>query len=116
LRESEERFRQLAENIREVFWLSTPDKSRIIYVSPGYEMIWGRTCQSLYDSPRDWLDAIHADDREQVLQAALSEQATGIYDEEFRIVRPDGDIRWIRDRAFPVRDGTGAVYRIAGIA
>jgi PAS domain S-box-containing protein len=116
LRESEERFRQLAETIREVFWLSSPDKSRIIYVSPGYEMIWGRTCQSLYDSPRDWLDAIHPEDRERVLQAALSEQETGIYDQEFRIVRPDGDIRWIRDRAFPVRDGTGTVYRIAGIA
>ncbi len=116
LRESEERFRQLAENIREVFWLSTPDKSRIIYVSSGYEMIWGRSCQSLYNSPRDWLDAIHPEDREPVLQAALSEQETGIYDKEFRIVRPDGAIRWIRDRAFPVRDVAGAVYRIAGIA
>jgi PAS domain S-box-containing protein len=116
LRESEERFRQLAETIHEVFWLSSPDKSRMIYVSPGYEMIWGRTCQSLYDSPRDWLDAIHPEDREQVFRAALSEQETGTYDKEFRIVRPDGAVRWIRDRAFPVRDAGGAVYRIAGIA
>jgi PAS domain S-box-containing protein len=116
LRQSEERFRQLAENIREVFWLSTPDKSRMIYVSPGYELIWGRSCQSLYDSPRDWVDAIHPDDREQVLQAALREQATGIYDKEYRIMHPDGAIRWIRDRAFPVRDARGEIYRIAGIA
>ena len=116
LRDSEERFRQLAENIDEIFWLSTPDKSRMIYVSPGYETIWGRSCQRLYDSPRDWVDAIHPDDREQVLQAALREQATGIYDKEYRIVRPDGGIRWIRDRAFPVRDANGEIYRIAGIA
>jgi PAS domain S-box-containing protein len=116
LRESEERFRQLAENIHEVFWLSTPDKNRVIYVSPTYEKIWGRSCQSLYDSPRDWLDAIHPEDREQVLDAALSEQQTGIYDKEYRIVRADGDIRWIRDRAFPVRDAAGEIYRVAGIA
>jgi PAS domain S-box-containing protein len=116
LRDSEERFRQLAENIREVFWLSTPDKNRIVYVSPAYETIWGRSCQSLYDSPRDWLDAIHPDDREQVLEAALREQQTGIYDKEYRIARPDGDIRWIRDRAFPVRDSRGEIYRVAGIA
>ncbi len=116
LRESEERFRQLTENIHEVFWLSTPDKSRMIYVSPGYESIWGRNCRSLYDSPRDWLNAIHPEDRDNVLRAALREPEDGAYDQEYRIVRPDGAIRWIRDRAFPVRNGAGAVYRIAGIA
>ncbi|HEX9787704.1 MAG TPA: PAS domain-containing protein [Candidatus Binatia bacterium] len=116
LRESEERFRQLAENIGEVFWLSTPDKSRMIYVSPGYQKIWGRSCQSLYDSPRDWLAAIHPDDRDPVIEAALRDQETGTYDQEYRIVRPDGTIRWIRDRAFPVQDSRGTIYRIAGIA
>jgi PAS domain S-box-containing protein len=116
LRESENRFRQLAENIREVFWLSTPDKARIIYVSPGYELIWGRSCQSLYDTPREWLDAIHAEDRRRVLDAALKDQQSGTYDQAYRIVRPDGGIRWIRDRAFPVRDAHGEIYRIAGIA
>jgi len=116
LRDSEERFRQLAENIDQVFWLSTTDKSHMIYVSPAYETIWGRSRQSLYDSPRDWLDAVHPDHREQVLQAALAEQQTGTYDKEYRIVRPDGGVRWIRDRAFPVRDAGGEIYRIAGIA
>ena len=116
LRESEARFRQLAENIREVFWLSTADKSRIIYVSPGYELIWGRSCQSLYDAPRDWLDAIHPEDRSRAFDAALVDQQSGAYDQEYRIVRPDGGIRWIRDRAFPVRDTEGEIYRIAGIA
>jgi len=116
LRASEERFRQLAENIREVFWMSDPEKTRIIYISPGYEEIWGRTCESLYASPRSWLEAIHPEDRDRVLQAALTKQIGGKYDEEYRIVRPDGSVRWIWDRAFPIRDASGQVYRIAGIA
>ncbi len=116
LRHSEERFRQLAENIREVFWLSNLEKTKIIYVSPGYEAIWGRTCESLYASPQNWLEAIHHQDRDRVLQAALTQQVSGQYDESYRIQQPDGAIRWIRDRAFPVRDQRGAIYRIAGIA
>src|SRR5919108_3133593 len=104
LRESQERFRQLAENIREVFWLTDPVKNQMIYISPGYEQVWGQTCQNLYASPRSWLEAIHPDDRERVLEAALTKQVRGQYDEEYRIVRPDGSIRWIRDRAFPIRD------------
>ncbi|HWP22896.1 MAG TPA: PAS domain S-box protein [Candidatus Binatia bacterium] len=116
LRDSEERFRQLAENIREVFWLSTPDKQRMIYVSPAYEEIWGRSCESLYRSPLDWMEAIHPEDREEVVRAALEEQTKGAYDLAYRIVRPDGQVRWIRDRAFPVRDADGQIYRIAGIA
>jgi two-component system cell cycle sensor histidine kinase/response regulator CckA len=116
LKESEERFRQLAENIGEVFWLTDPDKNRIVYISPAYEAIWGRSCQSLYDAPRNWIEAIHAEDRDRILQAALTKQVTGGYDEEYRIIRADGATRWIRDRAFPVRDAQGRVYRVAGIA
>ncbi len=116
LRESEERFRQLAENIREVFWLTDPEKNAMLYVSPGYEKIWGRPCRSLYAEPRAWLDAVHPEDRERVLQAALTEQVAGTYDLEYRILRPDGVERWIRDRAFPIRDSGGTVYRIAGVA
>lgn len=115
-RESQERFCQLAENIREVFWMTDPEKSRMIYISPAYEGIWGRTCESLYASPRSWLDTIHPDDRDRVLQAALTKQISGAYDEEYRIVRPDGSTRWIWDRAFPIRDVSGHVYRITGIA
>ncbi|MGH7252024.1 MAG: PAS domain S-box protein [Nitrospiraceae bacterium] len=116
LRESEERFRQVAENIREVFWMTDPEKTRIIYISPGYEQIWGRTCQSLYTEPRSWLDAIHPDDRTRVREAALTRQASGDYDEEYRVVRPDGSTRWIHDQAFPVRDESGKTYRVTGIA
>jgi PAS domain S-box-containing protein len=116
LQDSEERFRQLADNIREVFWMSNIDKSKIIYVSPVYEEIWGQTCSSLYASPRNWIEAIHPDDRKRVSENALTKQVTGEYDEIYRIIRPDGSIRWIQDRAFPIRDASGNIYRIVGIA
>ncbi len=116
LRESEQRFRQMAENIHEVFWMTSLDKSEMLYVSPAYEEIWGRTRQSLDQEPRSWLDAIHPDDRARVMAAAHEKQVGGDYDEEYRIVRPDGAVRWIRDRGFPVTDHAGQVYRIAGIA
>lgn len=116
LRESEERFRQVTGHIQEVFWLSDTAKNEILYISPGYETIWGRSCESLYASPRSWLEAIHPDDRERVLSAAVTKQATGSYDEEYRVVRSDGSIRWIRDRAFPILNEQGLVVRIAGVA
>lgn len=115
LQESELKFRQLAENINEVFWMTDPDKNRMIYLSPAYEKIWGRPCASVYAEPKSWMDAVHADDKERVVKAAMK-QAEGTYDEQYRIVRPDGEIRWIRDRAFPVSDQAGLVYRIVGVA
>lgn len=115
IQQSEERFRQIAENIGEVFWMTTPDKNQMIYVSPAYECVWGRTCESLYEQPGSWLDVIHPEDREGVI-AALEKQIRGEYDEEYRIVKPDGSIRWIRDRGFPIRNEWGEVYRIAGVA
>ena len=115
LRESEERFRQLAENIHEVFWMSSVDSSKIIYISPAYEQVWGRTCESLYEEPLSWFNTIHPEDRDRVV-VALESQRQGVYDVEYRIMRPDGSIRWIRDRGFPVRDAQGQIYRIAGIA
>ena len=116
LRESEEKFRQLAENINEVFWMTPPDNHEMLYISPAFEKIWGRTCDSLYESPQSWFDAIHTDDRRRVLDASRTKQERGDYDETYRIVRPDGTLRWIRDRAFPVRDGEGKIYRIVGTA
>jgi PAS domain S-box-containing protein len=116
MRVSEERFRQVMEHIREVFWMADPRLHQILYISPAYEEIWGRTCASLYATPRDWLEAVHPDDRERVAQAALTKQTRGEYHEVYRIVRPDGSVRWIEDRAFPVRNEKGEVYRFAGIA
>ena len=116
LREKEERFRQVTENISEVFWMTSVDKNRMIYVSPAYETIWGRTRESLYERPTSWMDAIYPEDRERVRRAALEKQIRGEYDDEYRIVCKDGSIRWIQDRAFPVRDELGRVYRIVGVA
>lgn len=116
LRESETRFREVVEAIREVFWVSNPEKTEIFYISPGYESIWGRSCASLYASPQSWMDHIHPDDRDRIRDHALTQQVGGNYEEEYRIVKPDGVTRWIRDRAFPVKDSTGAVYRIVGVA
>jgi hypothetical protein len=116
LRISEARFRELAENIQEVFWITDPSKNQMVYVSPAYEKIWGRTCASLYAAPQTWMDAIHPEDRERVRQAAVEKQIVGTYDEEYRIYRPDHEIRWIRDRAFPIRDSAGEVYHLVGTA
>jgi two-component system, cell cycle sensor histidine kinase and response regulator CckA len=115
LRESEERFRQLTENISEVFWMTDPVKREVLYVSPAYETIWGRTCKSLMERPHSFFDAIHPDDRPRVL-ASIHANSDIPYELEYRIVRPDGAVRWIRDRAFPVRDEAGQVIRIAGVA
>ncbi len=116
LLESENRFREVVETIREVFWISDVEKNRIFYVSPGYAEIWGRPCEELYQSGHAWLRAIHTDDRERVLHAALTKQVEGTYDETYRVIRPDGSLRWIRDLAYPVRDASGALVRIVGCA
>jgi PAS domain S-box-containing protein len=116
LQESEERFRQLAENIHEVFWITDLATGKTIYVSPAYESIWGRTCASLYEAPESWASSIRQEDRERVTQAARANKSLGTYDEEFRIVRPDGTERWIRDRAYPVHSVNGTVVRVVGVA
>jgi PAS domain S-box-containing protein len=115
IRQSEKRFRQLAENIDEVFWISDPQLTKMIYISPAYERIWGTTQQSLFDNPKSFAIAIHPDDRERIL-AKLPEQAQGGFDEEYRIVQPNGSVRWVHARTFPIRDEHGEVYRACGIA
>ncbi|MCE9612027.1 MAG: PAS domain-containing protein [Chthoniobacter sp.] len=115
LRASEEKFRRMTETIDQVFWMTSADKLEILYVSPAYERIWGRTCQSLYEQPLTWLDALHPEDRPR-FTALPKTQASGAYDVEYRILRPDGVERWIHDRAFPIRDAKGKVSRIVGVA
>ena len=113
--ESERMFRDLAENIQDVFWLTSLDMGKMIYVSPAYEQVWGRSRESLYQHPASWKDAIHPEDYERILHS-LEKQAEGGYNVEFRIIRPDGSIRWINDRAFPVRNAAGELTRLAGVA
>ena len=116
IRESEARFRQLAESVAEVSWLiDSRDDYRVLYVSPAYETIWGRTCKSLYDEPSSWLDAVHPEDRERVSAANERLLELGELDQEYRVVQPDGTVRYVWDRGFPLRDESGEVYRLAGV-
>lgn len=111
IQDSEARLRQLAENIREVFYVVDWHPLRIVYVSPAYEEIWGDPCASLYAQPMAWLDALHPEDRPRV-ESALPTKDSGAFDAEYRIVRPDGRVRWIHDRSFAIGGGE----RIVGIA
>ena len=112
-----ERFLQIAESITEVFWMTSADRREIIYVSPAFEEIWGRSIQSLYDNPMIWIDAIHPDDRERLRANSFADSSREKYEEDiFRIVRPNGAVRWIRSHAFPIRNEKGAIYRVAGTA
>ena len=115
LRESEKRFRQLTENINEVFWLYTPDYKNVLYISPTYEKIWGQSTESLRENPYSFLDSVYVEDREWLENVITSLRETG-FDVEYRIVQPDGTLRWIRDRGFPIKDENGTLQRIAGLA
>ncbi len=115
LQASEEKFRQFAENLNQVFWMTGILEETLLYISPAYEKVWGSTCESLYRDPSAWLTAIHPEDQERV-RSLLPTQLQSEYDVEYRILRPDSEIRWIRDRSFPIRNAEGHVYRIAGIA
>ncbi len=116
LKASEERFRQLAETIEDVFWLRETDSRRIIYVSPAYETIWGRPCASLYERPESFVETVHPDDQEQVMVSIQGLNQGRMFNEEYRIVRPDGSIRWVWARTFAIQDESGQVYRLAGLA
>ena len=116
LRESEEKFRQIAETIKEVFWITDPTMQQMSYISPAYEKIWGRTCESLYAAPSTWLEAVHPEDRERVIGRSATSLAKGEYHEVYRITRPDGSLRWIRDRAVPLRNAAGEIHRWIGTA
>jgi diguanylate cyclase (GGDEF)-like protein/PAS domain S-box-containing protein len=111
---SESRFRQMAESIRDVFFLQSLDGTQMHYVSPAYEQIWGRSCESLREHPDSWADSIHPLDIERALSTASHGRAG--FDHEFRIVRPDGELRWIHARGFPVLDAAGIACRTAVVA
>ena len=115
LSESEEKFRLVTETIEDVFWLSTPEIDRILYISPAYAQLWGRSVDELYESPESWTEAIHPEDKDRIL-GTFEEFAQGRFDHEYRIVRPDGSVRWIRDRGYPTRNENGNVLFMVGVA
>ncbi|MGA2571333.1 MAG: PAS domain S-box protein [Terracidiphilus sp.] len=111
--ESEARFQELISAIREVFWIKEFGTGRILYASPAYEAIWGMPIEHLYSTPLGWLDDVHEDDR-QLLIDHFKEERSEPYEITFRIRRADGELRWIRQRGFPVFDKEGNVVRFAG--
>jgi PAS domain S-box-containing protein len=116
LRESEQRFQQMANNIQEIFWMLDAENMKVLYVNPAYETITGRSCQSLTDDPKSYEDVIHAEDRIHVLSQLEESAQTGRFDEEFRIVTPDNTTHWVWVRGFPVRDSAGILRRLVGTA
>lgn len=114
LEESEARFRQMAENIEEVFWLRDSDGEEVLYMSPAYEKIWGRSVEELKERPWSWVEAVHPEDRERVKRTAFAEAAP--FEEEYRVIRPDGEVRWVHDQGVPVQKEDGDISRTAGAA
>ena len=111
---ADECLRQLAEHLGDVFWMTTPDRREMIYLSPSYATLWGRPVSAAYVDPQSFLDGIHAEDRERVI-ASMVHAPNDAFAEEFRLVRPDGSIRWVLSRAIAIRDEAGVVYRVAGV-
>ena len=116
IRISEERFRIIADTIVEVIWMTDVEFKEILYVSPAYERVWGRSLESLYRAPHSLIETLHPDDRK-LFQDVLRTQLSGAASEtEYRIIRPDGSIRWICDRGYPVRNEEGLIKYFTGVA
>ena len=115
LRQSEEKFRLLAENIDDVFWIGSPEFDSQIYVSPAYEKVWGKTVDSLYSSPKSFMGSVHPEDRDRIIQELGSRNKRKCA-AEYRVVKPDGSMRWVHDRSFPVKDEHGKTVAICGVA
>ena len=115
MRESQRKFRVVTETIQDVFWMSTPGVAEQCYVSPAYEAIWGRSTEELHGNPRAFLDAVHPADHDRLVDCIETNHAQGRqYRCEYRIVRPDGQIRWILERGYPVIEA-GVRQTMAGV-
>ncbi|NEQ33832.1 MAG: PAS domain S-box protein [Leptolyngbya sp. SIO4C5] len=114
------KFRQIADNIREVFFLFTPDGTEILYISPAFETVWGRSCQEVQAQTAEndlWMTWIYAADRDRVRTSVRNSLHLGqSYQIDYRIVRPDDSIRWVRESASPIRNSQGDIYRYGGLA
>ena len=116
LKESELRLRQLSENINEVFWLTNASDNHVIYISPSCKDVWGIEPEEFYSGDDKWQESIYGEDKRYVLEQIENFKRSGKFDIRYRIVRSDGEIRWIHDKGFPVYDEAGSIYRLAGIA
>jgi len=116
LLESEERFQQMASNIQEIFWMIDAGTKKPLFVNQAYEKITGRSPQALLENPSSYEEVVHPEDRVHVLSKLDEATRTGQFNERFRITRPDGKVRWVWVRGFPVRDAEGRIWRLVGTA
>jgi PAS domain S-box-containing protein len=116
LRESDERFRQMADNIQEVYWMVDAETKHVVSINPAYETITGRSLETLRANPISYQELFHPEDRVRVLTRLEEASETGHINEEFRITRPDRTVRWVSVHGFPVRDAAGVVRRLVGTA
>src|SRR4029453_1631274 len=116
LREHEDRFRQLAEHIDAVFWITDIATRQVLYLSPAIERAWGFDRAAFYREPGLWTASVHPDDRARAEAAFVERARWQAFDETYRMVMPARGIRWVRDRGFPIADASGRVYRLGGIA
>jgi PAS domain S-box-containing protein len=114
--DTEERLQEMADNIQEIVWMIDTETKKALYVNAAYETITGRSCQSLLENPSSYEDLIHPEDRVHVRKKLGEATQTGHFDERFRIVRADGEVRWVTAHGFPARDDAGRIYRLVGTA
>jgi PAS domain S-box-containing protein len=114
--ESEERFRQMADNFEDVIWITDRDIKKILYINPAYEKVFGRSRESLYECLTSFAEAVHPDDLARMERMLERQRHGDLTPVEYRIIRPDGSVRWMLRRSFPIRNKDGEVYRLAGIA
>ncbi len=118
LREVEERLNQMAESINEIFFIGSNDWKQAYFISPAYEKIFGLPLKSAYANPLSWFDIVYPEDRDRII-SAIKKEANGDFSDvgptEFRIIRPDGAVRWLSSRSYPVKNKNGVIYRVAGI-
>ena len=113
---------KFTENSEHVYWISSPDFQKIQYISPSYERIWGRPRDELYKNPEIWINFLHPDDAmthhpiDEMAQKVILLGDKARYSEQYRIIRPNGEIRWIMDNGFPLYDDKGNCYGVTGIA
>ncbi|NEP10572.1 MAG: PAS domain-containing protein [Symploca sp. SIO2C1] len=116
LRESQQRFRQIAENIQEIFWIASFKFNQLLYISPAYEKIFGHSCDLLYQDPTSWLQFVHPQDRINLKEVLnIHKKKAKKIDIKFRIVRPNGAVRWLWCQAFPIKDKWNNFYRSTGV-
>ena len=116
LRESDDRFRELVEHARDACWLVEAESREVLYLNPAFQQVFGLAAAAFENSPADWASICHEADRGILQEAWSSLQGDAEWNVRYRIVRPDGELRWIHERAIAVRDHVGAVYRVAGIS